>query len=42
MFLVCSILMGVTLYATPIVPCDVLYAIKNGKEAGCVGIKKGD
>ena len=39
-FLVCSVVMGVAVYATPIVQSDVLSAIKNGKEAECVGVKK--
>ena len=40
MFLASSVVMAVTVNATPVTNPDVLAAIKNGKEAGCVGVKK--
>ena len=40
MFLASFVVMAVAVYATPVVKTDVLAAIKDGKEAGCVGVKK--
>lgn len=40
MFLSSAVLMAVTVYATPTAKTDVLAAINDGKEAGCVGVKK--
>ena len=39
-FLASSLVISVVVHATPVTKIDVLAAIKAGKEAGCVGVKK--